>query len=47
MPGSASLLLSGGDEALEFLEPVLDENQFGDRRRLRFLKLHYQKALII
>src|SRR5512136_3017484 len=46
-PWSASLILSGGDEAFELLEPVLDENHLGHRRRLRFLRLQYQKALTI
>jgi len=43
--GSAPSFLSGGDEALELLEPVLDEGHFGDRRRLPVFELDHEKSL--
>lgn len=44
---SASLLLSGGDKPLELLEPVLDEDHFGDGRGHPLLELHHEESLRI
>ena len=43
----AGLLLSGGHEALEFFEPVLDEDQFSDRLGLSFIELYHQEPLAV
>ena len=45
--GAAFSLISAGDEALEFLEPVLDQDHLGDRRRRPLLELHHQESLPI
>ena len=41
------LFLSSGAEALEFLKPVLDEDQFRDRLGFTFPQLHHQKPLAV
>ena len=46
-PESAFLLLPGGHEALEFLEPVLDEDHLADGRGLPLLHLNHQKSLLV
>ena len=43
--GSARLLLSGGEEALELLGPMLDKDDFGDGGRLPLFVLNHQKSL--
>jgi hypothetical protein len=43
----AVLFLRSRDEPLEFLEPVLDEDQFGHRLGLSLFELHHQESLII
>lgn len=40
-------LLSGWDEALEVLEPVLDEDHLRHGLRLPVVELHHQEALAI
>ena len=39
------LLLPGGDKPLEFLEPVLDEDQLGQGPGLPFFHFHNQESL--
>jgi hypothetical protein len=39
------LLLSGGDEALEFFRPVLHEDHFGDRRGRSLVELDHEETL--
>ncbi len=41
------LILPGGGEALEFLEPVLDQDHFGDRLGLPLFQLDHEKSLPI
>ena len=41
------LLVTGRELLLEFLEPVLDEDHFGDRRGLSLLELDHEESLSI
>lgn len=43
----AKLLFSAGDEAIEFLEPILDKDELGHGLGLALFPFHHQESLTV